>query len=497
MVKKKVSKKISSKTKSVKAPKHSAVKKTSSHKIKANHKIIKHKETVHKEHKITKSQEKKDILTIIALSVLIVIIIVISIISGNNSNTDLNIDSNVSTDLVEPVIDVSIPVDTNVDVSVYDENLSYEEVLQKAMDLQLEMFSEIKNNQLAIFEGWYDELGIDSEEMNICLEENDYLNTDLNVENSKLISKIYKDIQLAQASGFTGTPGLFVNNYRIDGYKDNAYFDDLIQASKDDIANNISVSFTDEGISDFNANVSETPKLYVVYNEDYNFTKEYVDNMLNLLKQEPYNVFFDSFFEDVEVLKMDYKNTNEYMTNVLNAVKVNSLPFFYLDGDVDTLLEIYDENEMNIFNSLFAPLPVGGYMLAIPPQQVLDASILSDEEDYFYGQEDAPVTIYIFEDYDCTYCDKLDKEVLPEIITKYVDSGEVNIVVKDFVIYQTQSLFPTVFSRCAQRQNIYWDVHTKLFENRALFGGSLVQQITTKYADQISELQEQYKKFSE
>ncbi len=338
--------------------------------------------------------------------------------------------------------------------------------------------------------------------MNLCLEENNYLNLDFNVEKSKLISKISKDKILAQAIGFTGTPGLFVNNYRIDGFKDNAYFDDLIQASKDDIANNVSVSFTDQNSVDFNVNVSGIPKLYIVYNEDHNFTREYIDSILNGLKQE--TVFFNPFLEEVDIVKVDYKNTDEYITNVLSAFEVNTLPFFYLDGNVSSLLEDFDENALNIFNSSFLSLPIGGYMLAISPQQVqqvLDISILSDEEDYIYGQEDAPVTIYIFEDYDCTFCEKLDKEVLPEIITKYVDSGEVNIVVKDDVIYEMQSLFPTIFSRCAQRQNIYWDVHTKLFENRALFGGSLAQKIssdyTTKYADQISELQEQYKKFTE
>jgi protein-disulfide isomerase len=492
LVKKKQSKKTTAKVKSENIKKEKS--QVNNIHSKTEHHMI--KKTVAKKPKVSKSQEKKDIFTIIALSVLIVIIIIISIISGNNSKDIKNIDADLNLNLNTDAENNTENKTDNKEESFIDQNLSEEEVIQKATDLQLQMFGEIKDRQLEIFELWYDELGIDSSEMNACLEENNYLNMNLNIEDSKIISKIHKDIQLASASGFTGTPGLFVNNYKIDGFKDFEYIEKLILAAQNDLENNMSVVF-DNDVTDFNANTTGDSTLYIIYNKDYDFTKEYVDSMLELLEQEPYGALFEELFEDIDVLKLDYKETNQYITNVLSATEVNSLPFFYLDGDVESLLETYDEETTSLFDSLFVELPIGGYMLAIPPQQILDYSILHDEEDYKYGDENTPVTLYIFDDYDCAYCYKLDNEVLPELISKYVDNSVLNIVVKDFVIYQTQSLFPAIFSRCAQEQNKYWEVHTKLFENRSLFGGSLVQEIYSKYETQISNLQEQYNKFQE
>jgi hypothetical protein len=225
---------------------------------------------------------------------------------------------------------------------------------------------------------------------------------------------------------------------------------------------------------------------------DYNFTTKAADDIFGVLEQDPYSDFFNPFLEQIDVVKVDYRETSNHITDVLNGLKINGLPFFYLEGDVNSLL---DANSTETFNTFFVELPNKGFILSIPPSQFLDYSFFSMEGDYIYGDDSALVTIYIFDDYDCPYCEQLDTEVLPLVIENYVKTGKVNIVMKDFVVHEAQALLPAIVSRCAQEQGKYWETHSKLFQNRSVFGGTLVQNVFSNYESEINELQEQYSKF--
>jgi protein-disulfide isomerase len=50
----------------------------------------------------------------------------------------------------------------------------------------------------------------------------------------------------------------------------------------------------------------------------------------------------------------------------------------------------------------------------------------------FIGQADAPVTIAYWSDYQCPFCKQFELSTLSDLITNYVDKGELKIVFKDF-----------------------------------------------------------------
>jgi protein-disulfide isomerase len=86
------------------------------------------------------------------------------------------------------------------------------------------------------------------------------------------------------------------------------------------------------------------------------------------------------------------------------------------------------------------------------------------------GDETAPVTIVEFSDFECPYCGQHTNQVLPQIISKYVNTGKVHYIVRDLPI---ESLHPQAFkaavaAHCAGEQGKYWEMHDRLFKNQEL-----------------------------
>jgi len=93
---------------------------------------------------------------------------------------------------------------------------------------------------------------------------------------------------------------------------------------------------------------------------------------------------------------------------------------------------------------------------------------VSTDDDPVRGSSDAPITIIEFSDFQCPFCSRFHNETLPTILEKYVDTGKVKFVYRDFPI---QSLHPNAMpaaaaSECAHEQNKYWEYHDALFERQ-------------------------------
>src|SRR5690242_17172521 len=50
----------------------------------------------------------------------------------------------------------------------------------------------------------------------------------------------------------------------------------------------------------------------------------------------------------------------------------------------------------------------------------------------FVGDPNAPVTVAYWSDYQCPYCDRFETQTLPQLVQKYVNSGKVKVVFKDY-----------------------------------------------------------------
>lgn len=85
------------------------------------------------------------------------------------------------------------------------------------------------------------------------------------------------------------------------------------------------------------------------------------------------------------------------------------------------------------------------------------------------GDENAPVTIIEFGDFQCPSCQAFAMQVKPQVELAYVESGKAKFVFYDWPIV---SGHPNAFlaaraSRCAADQGKYWEYHDNLFRNQA------------------------------
>ncbi len=66
------------------------------------------------------------------------------------------------------------------------------------------------------------------------------------------------------------------------------------------------------------------------------------------------------------------------------------------------------------------------------PSQSADISKVDTKGEPFIGNQDAPVTMAYWFDYQCPYCKKFETDTLPELKKKYIDTGKLKVVFKDF-----------------------------------------------------------------
>ena len=83
------------------------------------------------------------------------------------------------------------------------------------------------------------------------------------------------------------------------------------------------------------------------------------------------------------------------------------------------------------------------------------------------GDKNAKVTIVVFSDFQCSYCEKFYNETYKKLVDNYIKTGKVKLVYKDFPLsFHPQAENAAQASRCAQEQGKFWEMHDKLFENQ-------------------------------
>lgn len=103
-----------------------------------------------------------------------------------------------------------------------------------------------------------------------------------------------------------------------------------------------------------------------------------------------------------------------------------------------------------------------------------NAQIVEIAQGMVLGNEDAPITIHEFGDYQCPGCGQFAALVKPQIESGLVPDGNVKFVFYDFPL---TSIHPHAFvaaraSRCAADQDQYWEYHGALFQNQSVWATS-------------------------
>ncbi|MFB6114680.1 MAG: DsbA family protein [Candidatus Nanohalobium sp.] len=115
---------------------------------------------------------------------------------------------------------------------------------------------------------------------------------------------------------------------------------------------------------------------------------------------------------------------------------------------------------------------------------------LSFKDDPVMGQEDAPVTMVMWEDFECPFCKRFEQNTFPRIKTNYIDTGKVKVVWKDFPL--PERIHPwadeaAYAMECVYREggnDVFWSLKKKIFDNQATLTKATVQdQIKTWAAE--------------
>jgi protein-disulfide isomerase len=113
------------------------------------------------------------------------------------------------------------------------------------------------------------------------------------------------------------------------------------------------------------------------------------------------------------------------------------------------------------------------------------------DDDAIKGDEDAPVTIVEFSDYECPFCTKFYEQSLQQIEKNYVDTGKVKFIYRDFPLsFHQNAQKAAEAAECADEEGKYFEMHDLLFEKGVSGGVSAFKQyakdigLNTKKFDQ-------------
>lgn len=112
---------------------------------------------------------------------------------------------------------------------------------------------------------------------------------------------------------------------------------------------------------------------------------------------------------------------------------------------------------------LSASLPGG------TPERV---TVAIEADDPVLGSTMAPVTIVLFSDFECSYCQDWHQQTLPALQREFLDQGKARLVFKDFPLSQLhpQAQLAAEAAQCAHQQNKFWEYSNLLTQEPSRLG---------------------------
>jgi protein-disulfide isomerase len=86
----------------------------------------------------------------------------------------------------------------------------------------------------------------------------------------------------------------------------------------------------------------------------------------------------------------------------------------------------------------------------------------------YRGDKDAPVTLIEFSDYQCPYCKRHATQVMPTLLSTYVDTGKLRYIMRENPIenLHARAIPASEAALCAGAQDKYWEMHDALFNDQ-------------------------------
>ena len=88
------------------------------------------------------------------------------------------------------------------------------------------------------------------------------------------------------------------------------------------------------------------------------------------------------------------------------------------------------------------------------------------------GEPNATLTMIEYSDYQCPFCARNYRDVLPTIQKEYIDTGKLKFVMREYPLSQLHpnATNASMAALCAGDQGKYWEMHNLLFDNQKELG---------------------------
>jgi protein-disulfide isomerase len=105
------------------------------------------------------------------------------------------------------------------------------------------------------------------------------------------------------------------------------------------------------------------------------------------------------------------------------------------------------------------------------------------------GRDDAPVTIWLYEDFQCPACGQFARQTLPEVVERHVEPGDAKLISETLVFLGPDSVPAARAAFAAGQQDRYWQYAALLFENQgAENSGYVTDEFLTNQAQETEGL---------
>lgn len=109
----------------------------------------------------------------------------------------------------------------------------------------------------------------------------------------------------------------------------------------------------------------------------------------------------------------------------------------------------------------------------------LEPISLLGSENMTLGKSEATIAIIEFSDYQCPFCVKHYKNVLPKLRESFIENGTVKYVMKDFPLaFHAHAKKASLAARCAGEQGHYWEMHNAIFEAHGQVSDQVIDEVS-------------------
>lgn len=102
------------------------------------------------------------------------------------------------------------------------------------------------------------------------------------------------------------------------------------------------------------------------------------------------------------------------------------------------------------------------------PEVPFKEQVVSIGNSPFLGKADAPLTLIEYSDYQCPYCARHYRDVLPNLKKDYIDTGILKYVMRELplISIHPNAMKASQAALCAGDQEKYFEMHDMLFDNQ-------------------------------